>query len=102
MKKISDFKNEDAIELLADIVEPCSTIVNDTELRKDFAKDKMKAVSKGLKKYKKEIIEILARLEDVPVKEFTCTPVTLVSKVLDVLNDKELNDFLSSLAQTEE
>ncbi len=102
MKKISDFKNEDAVEVLADIIEPCSAIINDADVKKEFAKDRMKAISMALKKYKKEIVQILARLEDVPVEEFTCTPVTLVSKVLEVLNDKDLNDFLSSLAQTEE
>ena len=102
MKKISEFKNEEAVDLLADIIDPCTIIVNDEEIRNEFTNNKMSAIKLGLKRYKKEVIQILARLEDVPVEEYECTPVTIITKFVELFNDEEFNDFLSSLAETEE
>ena len=93
--KLSDYKNEDAIEVIADIIEPLSAIFTDEEIKKE--KNKIKAVSKALKKYKKEVIQILARIDDVPVDKYECNALTLPKKVLEVMNDKEVQDFLESL-----
>lgn len=93
-KKLSDYKNEEAIEVIADIMEPLSVIFTDEEIKKE--KNKMKAVAKALKKYKKEVLQILARIEDVPVDEYECNALTLPIKCLEVLNDEEIQDFLES------
>ena len=95
--KLSDYKNEDAIEVIADILEPLSVIFTDEEIKKEKNKNRMKAVSMALKKYKKEVIQILARIDDVPVDKYECNALTLPMKVLEVMNDKEAQDFLESL-----
>lgn len=95
--KLSDYKNEDAIEVIADILEPLSVIFTDEEIKKEKNKNRMKAVSMALKKYKKEVIQILARIDDVPVDKYECNALTLPMKVLEVMNDKEVQDFLESL-----
>lgn len=94
-KKITDYKNEDAIELLADLVEPCSVILADEEIKNE--KKQTKAISIALKKYKKEVISILARIEDVPVDKYECNALTLPFKIIEMLNDKAVQDFLESL-----
>ena len=48
--KLSDYKNEDAVEVIADIIEPLSVIFTDEEIKNE--KNKMKAIAKALKKYK--------------------------------------------------
>lgn len=98
--KLSEYKNEDAIEVIADIIEPLSAIFTDDEIKKE--KNKMKAISKALKKYKKEVIQILARIDGVPVEKYECNALTLPIKVLEVMNDKEIQDFLESLGAMED
>lgn len=98
--KLSEYKNEDAIEVIADIIEPLSAIFTDDEIKKE--KNRMKAVSKALKKYKKEVIQILARIDGVPVEKYECNALTLPIKVLEVMNDKEIQDFLESLGAMED
>lgn len=98
--KLSDYKNEDAVEVIADIIEPLSVIFTDEEIKNE--KNKMKAIAKALKKYKKEVIQILARIDGVSVNEYECNALTLPIKVLEVMNDKEVQDFLESLGAMED
>lgn len=103
--KLTDFKNEDAIELLADILEPTALILGDPDTRKAVQDvqnkkiKKVKAVSKVIKNHKKEILEILARLDGKEPEEYECNVLVLPQKVLEILNDKELVDFFTSQAQ---
>lgn len=98
--KLSDYKNEDAIEVIADIIEPLSVIFTDEEIKNE--KNRMKAIAKALKKYKKEVIQILARIDGVSIDEYECNALTLPIKVLEVMNDKEVQDFLESLGAMED
>ena len=98
--KLSDYKNEDAVEVIADIIEPLSVIFTDEEIKNE--KNRMKAIAKALKKYKKEVIQILARIDGVPVDNYECNALTLPIKVLEVMNDKEVQDFLESLGAMED
>ena len=94
--KITDFKNEDAIELIADLIEPISEISTDKELVELLKKgNKMKAIQQGLKNHKSSIIQILAILNGVPVEEYSCNPITITKDLLVILNDKELMEVFS-------
>ena len=94
--KITDFKNEDAIELISDLIEPISEISTDKELVKLLKKgDKIKAIQQGLKNHKSSIIQILAILNGVPVEEYSCNPITITKDLLVILNDKELMEVFS-------
>lgn len=99
MAKLSDYKNEDAIEVLADIIEPLSVIIADEDVKKE--KNKMKAISIALKRYKKQVIQILARIDNVPVEKYECNALTLPLKVVEFISDKEVLDFLESLGAME-
>lgn len=92
---ISDYKNEDALDLLADLIEPTSKIFNDEDV-KDAIKRKCKmyeVVKIAIKNNKDSIIEILARLDGKNVDEYECTPMSIIKDVMQILNDKELVDF---------
>ena len=98
--KISEFKDEAALDLLADILEPVSEIIADPEVKAAFeGNKKIKAVSVMIKNHKPETLTILARLAGKPVDEFECNVFTLPLKILEILNDKTLIDFFSSQAQ---
>lgn len=71
--RLSDYKGEEALDVLADIIEPLTAIFADEEFR-DLTKQKntpvVKFVKPMIKNHKKELIEVLARLENKPVEEY--------------------------------
>ena len=100
--KISEYKNEEALDILADLIEPAGEIFSD----KDFVKkiqskksNKMEIVKSLIKDHKKAIIEILAILDETPVDEYECNIFTLPIKILEILNDEELVKFFTSQGQ---
>ena len=101
--KVTDFKNEDAIEIWADILEPSVEIFGDEKIKEGLRTkgSKMKTISYALKTYKKEVVAILAALERKPVDEYECSFVTLPIKILEALNDPELQTFFSSVVGTD-
>ena len=97
MVKLSEYKNEDAIELLADLIEPVSIVLADKEIVDAFrTRSKLSAIGICMKKYSKEMVDILAILERVPREEYECNLFTAPMKVLEILNDPLLQDFFTS------
>lgn len=101
--KLSDYKGEDAIDVLADIIEPAGLIISDEQF-KTLAQKKvgnLAIVKFILKEHKHEIVEILAALERKTYDEYvgTVTLLTLPVKVIELLNDEELTDFFEQQVQ---
>lgn len=97
--KLSEYKNEDALDLLADILEPISKILVDKQVQRlnlDDAKGRMEAVKYLLKSHKKEIIEIMARIDNIPLEQYEANILTLPIKLLELFNDEELISFFRS------
>lgn len=100
--KLSEYKNEQAIEILADIIEPATAILNDDEIKTVYNREGSKIfdVAKAImKRHAKEIVEILARLDGCEPPEYECTVFTLPAKIIELMNDKELISFFSSQSQ---
>lgn len=94
---ITKFENEDAIDLIANVIEPISKIAQDKTLINAIKKDdKMKAVQILLKKHKKEIIEVLAALHGEPVDTFKCNVLTITQDLIELLNNTELIEVFTS------
>ena len=94
--KLSEYKNEQALDILADILEPSSKIFSDKEVKKAFETgDKIRGIKAAIKTHKSEIIEILAVLDGVPVAEYECNVLTLPIKLLEILNDTDLMSFFN-------
>ena len=101
---MADFKkleSEEALDALADILEPLSEIMTDEEIRKAYEKKEplISIAVRAIKSHTKEIIFILATLEGVPVEEYKCNILTLPMKLLQLLNDKEIKDFFTGQVQ---
>lgn len=96
--KLSEIKNEDALDVLADILEPASEIFADQNTRKLMEQSGSKAeiVSQIIKNHKTAIIKILAGIEGVPYEEYECNVITLPLKLLDLFNDELLLQFFQS------
>ena len=99
--KLSDYKNEDALDLLADLLDPVSDIMTDKGLRELVVKDgdKMAIAKYVLKNKQQQVVQILARMDNKPVKEYNATITEMFKQLLDVLNDKVMIDFFASQAQ---
>lgn len=94
--KLSEYKNEQALDILADILEPSAKIFSDKDVKQAFEKgDKISGIKAAIKGHKTEIIEILAVLDGVPVAEYECNVLTLPVKLLEILNDTDLMSFFS-------
>lgn len=96
--KLSDYKNEEALDLLVDLIEPTARIFADRELREASQRgvNKITAIKIAIKNNKASVIEILARLNNVPVSEYECNIATILKDMMDILNDEELTGFFTS------
>lgn len=98
--KLTEYKGEEALDLLADIIEPTVTIFSDEEVKKAFnGENKLGIVKIAIKNHKKELIEIMARMDNVPVDEYEVNLFTLPIKVTEIINDRDLLSFFKSQYQ---
>jgi len=99
--KLSDVKDEEALDLLANILDPLSVIMTD----KDFVdiirsgKPKLLAAKTAIKSHKKELIEVIAAMHEKSPEEYHFTVISLTRDVLDILNDPELQVVFTSQSQ---
>lgn len=101
MKRISDYKDESAIELWADLLEPLGAIFADEKVIEvmNGKQSVMKIVSTIFKTHKEEAKEFLLAVDDTPLdgsNVFTRFFVTF----LDILNNKDFLDFFKNAEQT--
>ena len=95
--KLSDYEGEEALDLLADIIDPATEIIADPKVRDAVRNDSKLAVVKiMLKDHKKAIIEIMAAMDGIPVNEYKVKIWTLPTKILEIMNDPELSAFFTS------
>lgn len=95
MRKLSEIQNEDALDVLADIIDPVTEIFQDQELGKlmKLEKNKREAVKLAIKKHKKAVIHIMAILDGEPVETYKVNVLQLPLKLLELLNDPDMLDF---------
>lgn len=114
--KLSDVKGERVFEVIADIIEPVSSIAQDKEItlfKREEAPDGLSSRSFALqkiaknaplilKRHKRDISTVLAAIKGQTVEEYVAglNMATLSIDLLELLNDKEFVDFFTSAAQT--
>lgn len=100
--KLSDIKGPEALELLADLIEPAAAIMADPEAKVQFEKSPFKFVKFAIKQHRDEVMEILAILSGESVEEFSANVniLTVPKLLLDLINDEELMELFGSQGQT--
>ena len=103
--KLSDFKGEEALDVLADIIEPLTSILSDKEIQALSKKKNtpvIKFVKPAIQNHKKELIEVLARLNRQTVEEYEkeLTLITLPMQVLELINDPEVQSLFHSQVES--
>lgn len=94
--KLTQLENEDAIDLIANIIEPLGQIAQDKKIQELLKEtNKLVLVQYILKNHKKSIIEILAAMDGTPVEEYHCNVITITKDLLEIVNNKELSEVFS-------
>ena len=103
MRKLSDVKGEDALNLIVDLIDPISEICADkalvTLLRK---KDNLNAIKLGIKSHSKSVLKILALVDGKDVDTFEPSVIEIPKMLLEVLNDPEVTSLFQSQVQSSE
>ena len=98
--KLSEYRGEAALDILADLIEPAGEIMSDKKIGEVFKENRFKAIGLAIKNHKKAEMQIMATMDGVPVEEYKCNVFTLPAKILQLLNDPELVQLFTSQGQT--
>ena len=99
--KLSDYKGEEALDLIVELLDPITKIMSDKQIADAYQKvSKLEAIKIAIKNHKTEVIEILAILDGEDPKEYEVNIFTLPVKILQILNDPELIKLFGSQGQT--
>ena len=98
--KLSEYRGEAALDILADLIEPAGEIMSDKKIGEVFKENRFKAIGLAIKNHKKAVMQIMATMDGVPVEEYKCNVFTLPAKILQLLNDPELVQLFTSQGQT--
>ena len=97
---LSEVRGEAALDLLADVMEPASVILDDEDVKDAFRANtnRIKTAALVLKKHKKEMLQILAAVNMTPIEDYKPNPYEILRSTIDVLSDRGLTDFFGSQA----
>ena len=103
MKRLSEIKDEEALDLLANILTPVSEIAQDQDVKAVFSGKTQKTVAEIvaqiIKAHKGAVMDIMAALEGVPREDYHCNILTLPKQIMTVLNDPDLMAFFREQGQ---
>lgn len=100
MKKFSDYKDEEAIELWADLIDPIGDIFSDPDVSK-YIKSGASTLKKAqmlLKMKKKAAVQIILRVDPTPIDGLNLI-IRLVDVLLEIENSEDLSGFFDSARQ---
>ena len=100
MKKLSDYKDEAAIELWADLLEPMTSILGDKKVIKVLQSKKppFLIAKEILSTHKEDAIAIMLRIDPEPIDGINIIT-RLVNLVLEFMNHPDLKNFFASAGQ---
>lgn len=100
MKKLSDYKGEEAIEVWGDLLDPTIKILADPVIAKAMRTGKapLMIAKDVMKNHKDEAKEIILRIDPAPIDGINFAA-RVASIVMDFLNNDALKDFFASAGQ---
>ena len=98
--KLSEYQGEAALDILADLIEPAGEIMSDKEIGEVFKENRFKAIGLAIKNHKKAVMQILATMDGVPVEEYKCNVFSLPVKIMEILNDPDIDQLFTFQGQT--
>lgn len=98
--KLTEYENEAALDLLADLIDPATVIFSDPVIAKAMRTggNNLEIVKHIIKEHQKPVIQILAILDGVKVEDYHANIPKMIAQLLEALNDEELINFFTSVA----
>lgn len=95
--RLYECTNEDALDLIADLIAPFSKLTADEEVQKAIKSNAPKLLigEKAIRANKTAIIEILATLEGVPVEDYHNTAIGMLKDLVIILNNEDIQSLFS-------
>lgn len=105
MRKWKEVKGDEALDMMADLLEPAAKIFSDKETIEGLTKEgegrsRARAAKLLIKRHKAEVQEILAILDGENPATYEINLFTLPLKLLEVLNDEDLQRLFFSQEQS--
>ncbi len=101
--RLSEIRGEQALDVLANILDPISKIAVDEEFQKLVkTNDRLGCIQHILRNYKKETLFIMASLDGEDPKDYNPTLPQIPAKLLELLNDPMIKPFFESQGQSQE
>lgn len=95
--KLSDYRGEKALEVLADIIEPAVEIMQDKRISTAAKAGKtMDIVKIACKYHKQALITIMAVLDGEYPATYEVGVLTLPAKILEIVNDPDIQTLFTS------
>lgn len=98
--KLSDFKDEKAIQVIAKLLEPVGNIASNPENSKARNKGKLAFVSALMQNNAKDVKDMFAILNEIDPKDYHCDAATVLVDALEMLNDPALISLFGLQGQT--
>lgn len=91
--------NDDKLELFADVLEPVAVILADDEVTGVIKRGEpaIRVVRNAIKLHKKQVIEILARIDGVEPERYEFDPMRVTMKLLAFFNRPDVNQMVNDL-----
>lgn len=102
--RLSDFEEERALDLLADLIEPAAEIMNDQKVVGIVRSGKpvLYAVKEILKSHKEAAMQIVAAIHGTTPDKVKFNVLTLAKDILELMNDPELLQVFTYQSQTDQ
>lgn len=101
-KKLFEYKNKEATDILADLIDPIGEIMSDKEVKETFRESRLKAAQTILKNHGDALLDILAIYNGIDREELDLNVGDIIRKTLEILNDKDVISVFTLQEQTEE
>lgn len=100
--KLSEIKGERALDVLADLIDPVSEIFGDKEIMTELQSGKApaKAIKLALKNHKRAVLDMMAAIDGEDPETYQPSLFVLPKRLLDLLNDPEVQQLFSSQETT--
>lgn len=103
MRKLSEYKDDEAWEIIADLLDPLTDMALNSKFRAildDPDANRLEKVQVAIKECKPQLTHILAVLHGEPVETYHVSIGSIMRDITEILNDRDLLDFFASQSQT--
>lgn len=99
--KLAEYTGEDAIELLADIIEPLAEILQDKEIATavENGSTRIKLAQMILKRHKRKVLEVMAAIDREDVENYKPNIFVLPMRLVELLSQPEMKELFLSQGQ---